>query len=70
MVASSVDVPQNELLMVHLTTVVLPSVNPVIVVAGETESVITADPLTMLHTPVPVTGVLPVMVTVVTLHRV
>ena len=56
------------MLIVHLTVVVLPSVRPVSVVVGDVLSVITAVPLMMLHTPVPVVGALPVIVTVVTLQ--
>ena len=70
MVISSVVLPQNELLIVHLTTVLLPSVKPVNVVVVEALSVITAVPLTILQLPVPVVGLLPVIVTVGTLHKV
>lgn len=70
MVDSSILLPQNPLLTVHFSTVVLPSVNPVTVVVGEVLSVITALPLTRVHAPVPVAGVFPVTVTVVTLQRV
>ena len=67
-VTSSDELPQYKLLIVHLNTVVLPSVNPVTVVVGDVLSVITALPLTRVHTPVPIAGVLPVIVTVVTLQ--
>ena len=66
---SSLDTVQLPLLMVHLNVALDPTVRPVMVVVGELEVVIVAVPLTTLHAPVPVVGVLPAIVAVVTLHK-
>jgi len=57
------------LLMVHLNVALDPTVKPVSVVVGLLAVVIVAVPLTTLQLPVPVVGVLPAMVALVTLHR-
>ena len=57
------------MLIVHLNVALAPIVNPVIVVVGKLDVVIVAVPLTTVHAPVPVVGVLAAMVAVVTLHK-
>ena len=67
-VTSSVLAPQKPLLIVQRNTVLVPAVNPVIVVVDELAAVIVHVPLTILHNPVPITGVLPIIVAVDVLH--
>lgn len=50
--------------MVHLRVALAPATNPVTVVAGSEEVVMTAVPLTTLHAPVPKDGVFPARVAV------
>ena len=66
---SSVEFVQAPLLIVHLNVALAPTVKPVNVVVGEEAVVIVAVPDTTLHVPVPVVGVLPAIVAVVTLHK-
>lgn len=66
---SSVLEAHAPLLIVQRNTVVVPELIPVIVVVAEALAVMTPLPLTTLHDPVPVVGVLAVNVAVLTLHR-
>ena len=56
-------------MIVHLKVADPPTVSPVIVDVGEAGVVIVAAPAVTVHKPVPVAGVLPASVAVVTLHR-
>ena len=56
------------LLIVHLNVVAVPTVNPVTVVVGLVAVVMVHVPVTILHAPLPVAGVLPANWVVVTLH--
>ena len=58
------------MLIVHLNVELAPLVNVVIADVGEPAVVTVAVPDTTLHNPVPITGVLPAKVLVVTLHKV
>ena len=68
-VMSSVEAAQAGLLIVHRNVTLAPIVKPVTVLVGLLAVVIVAVPDTTLHAPVPVAGVLPARVAVVTLHR-
>ena len=68
-VTSSVLAVHAPLLIVHLNTVVLPTVIPVTVVVGLVSVVIVTVPLTTLQAPVPLVAVLPVNCVLVTLHK-
>lgn len=68
-VISSVDELQEPLLIVHLNTVLPPTVKPVTPLLGSLEVLADPLPLTVLHAPVPTVGVLADKVPVVTLHR-
>ncbi len=68
-VMSSVEFVQAPLLIVHLNVTLAPTVKPVMVVVGELAVVIVAVPLTTVHAPVPVVGVLAASVALVTLHK-
>lgn len=56
--------------IVHLKVTVEPIVKPVTPEVGDVGEVIVAVPETTVHVPVPVTGVFPANVAVVTLHKV
>ena len=66
---SSLDTAQPPLLMVHLKVALVPMVRPVTVLVAELAVVIVAVPDTTLHAPVPVAGVFPANVVLVTLQR-
>ena len=66
---SSVDAAQAGLLIVHLKVTLLPIVKPVNPLVAELDVVIVAVPDTTLQAPVPVAGLLPAKVAVVTLHK-
>ena len=68
-VTSSLDAAQAGLLIVHLKVTLLPMVKPVKPEVAEVGVVMVAVPDTTVHAPVPVTGVFPAKVAVVTLHR-
>ncbi len=68
MITSSLDAAQAPLLMVHLK-VAAPVTNPVTPDVGLVGVVTVAVPATTVHAPVPVAGVLPAKVAVLTLHR-
>ena len=55
---------------VHFTVALVPATTPVMVVVGELDVVMVADPLTNVHTPVPTDGALCVIVKVDVLHNV
>ena len=57
------------LLMVHIK-VLVPTLKPVTVEVGELGVVMVPLPAIKVHKPVPVTGVLPAKVEVVTLHKI
>ena len=59
---SSVETGHTPLEIVHRKVTLVPAVTPVTVVVGEEGAVIVAVPLTILHVPVPVTGVFAAMV--------
>ena len=64
---SSVEV-QAPFVIVHLNVAVVPAVTPVTPEVGEVGVVMVADPLTTLHAPVPVAGLLAASVNVLVLH--
>ena len=66
---SSVELVQPPLLMVHLRVALAPTTKPVNPLVGEEAVVIVAVPDTTVQVPVPVVGVLPAKVVVVTLHK-
>ena len=68
-ITSSVEEVQAPLAMVHLKVAVPPTTSPVKVEVGEEAVVIVAVPDTTVQVPVPVAGVLPAKVVVVTLQR-
>ena len=67
---SSVLELQKPLLMVHLNSVVVPAPKPVMPVVDKVGVVIVHVPLTTLHTPVPIIGVLPLKLAMDVLHMV
>lgn len=67
-IISSVLTVQAPLLIVHRKVTLVPAVKPVNPVVALLLVVITPLPLTTLHAPMPVVGVLAVIVAVVTLH--
>ncbi len=69
MVTSSVDAAQAGLLIVHRNVTLLPIVKPVNPLVGLLGLVIVAVPDVTVHTPVPIAGVFPARVAVVTLHK-
>lgn len=68
-VTSSVEEAQDPLLMVHLNTVLPPTVKPVTPLEGSLPVLAVPLPLIVLHRPVPTVGVLADNVPVVTLHK-
>ena len=66
---SSPELVQDPLLIVHRNVAVPPTTRPVTPVVGEEDEVRVAVPDTTLQLPVPVVGVLPDKVAVVTLHK-
>ena len=66
---SSLDELQAPLLIVHLNVALPPIVSPVTPELAEPGLVTVAVPDTTVQAPVPVVGVLPARVAVVTLHR-
>jgi hypothetical protein len=68
-ITSSVDVAQVLLEVVQRIVTDEPIVKPVIVEVGDEGVVMVAVPATTVHTPVPIEGVLPDRVVVVTLHK-
>ena len=68
-VTSSVLAAHGLLLIVHLSTVVLPFAKPLIPLVADKLLVITHVPLTMLHTPVPVVAALPAKLVTDVLQR-
>ena len=56
--------------IVHLNVTLVPAATPVTVEVGEVGVVTVADPVTILHKPVPVTGLFPAKVNVLVLHNV
>ena len=66
---SSLDTVQDPLDIVHLKVAVPPTTKPVNPLVGEEAVVMVAVPDTTVHAPVPVLGVLPAKVAVVTLHK-
>jgi hypothetical protein len=69
MITSSADAVQAPLLIVHLSVALDPTTNAVTPDVADEGVVTVAVPLTTLHAPVPVVGVLPAKVAVVTLHK-
>jgi len=66
---SSVDDAQEPLLIVHLNVTLVPAVKPVTPVVDNVAVVIVAAPLTTLHMPVPIVGLLPDNDVVLVLQR-
>lgn len=68
MTTSSVELVQTPLEMFHLRVTEAPITRPVTADAGDAGFVIVAVPVTMVHKPVPLTGVFPASVAVVPLQ--
>jgi len=70
MVRSSVASEQTPLLTVHLSVTLVPAVTPVMVEVGEEGEVIVAEPVIMVHVPLPKVDALAAIVKVEVLHNV